>query len=120
MDRIDLAVRVLRAAGDATRARILVALLQRSPRVCEVVALVDVGLPAVWRHPGILQDAGLVESVRDYRQVDVEHTDLATMADRGLLRTPTTVVDGETIVEGRVLLHPDLEAWLAPYGGGQR
>jgi small redox-active disulfide protein 2 len=43
----------------------------------------------------------------------VKHTDLDTMADRGVLRTPAVIVDGEKIVEGRVLREKDLEAWLA-------
>ena len=46
----------------------------------------------------------------------VKHTDLATMADRGVLRTPAVIVDGEKIVEGRVLREKDLDAWLGTRG----
>jgi len=47
----------------------------------------------------------------------LKHTDLATMTERGVLRTPTTMIDGKTVVEGRVLREADLEKWLAANGG---
>ncbi|MCC6672008.1 MAG: thioredoxin family protein [Planctomycetes bacterium] len=47
----------------------------------------------------------------------VKHTDLATMTARGVLRTPTTMIDGQPVVEGRVLRETDLEKWLAAHGG---
>lgn len=43
----------------------------------------------------------------------VKHADLETMAARGVLRTPATFVDGEKLIEGRVLREKDLEAYLA-------
>lgn len=46
----------------------------------------------------------------------VKHSDLATMTERGVLRTPTVVIDGETVVEGRILRDADLEKWLAAHG----
>jgi small redox-active disulfide protein 2 len=42
----------------------------------------------------------------------VKHSDIDAMLDRGILRTPTVLVDGNKIVEGRVLRESDLEAWL--------
>ncbi len=42
----------------------------------------------------------------------VKLTDLGTMAERGVLRTPAVIIDGEKIVEGRVLRDKDLEAWF--------
>lgn len=48
----------------------------------------------------------------------LKHDDLATMAERGVLRTPTTMVDGELLVEGRVLREADLAGWLAAHGPG--
>jgi len=47
----------------------------------------------------------------------VKHTDLDTMTARGVMRTPAVIVDGEKIVEGRVLREKDLEAWLGKQGG---
>ena len=46
----------------------------------------------------------------------VKMTDLATMAARGVLRTPAVFADGEKVVEGRVLREKDLGAWLARKG----
>ena len=46
----------------------------------------------------------------------VKHTDLDTMTARGVMRTPAVIVDGEKIVEGRVLREKDLEAWLGKQG----
>lgn len=87
MTGADDAVRALRAAGDGTRLRILVALSVRPLCVCELVSLVDVGQPAVSRHLGLLEAAGLVASVRDGRWIEYR---LATAGPRtfvgGLLR----------------------------------
>jgi small redox-active disulfide protein 2 len=47
----------------------------------------------------------------------VKYTDLDTMTERGVLRTPAVIVDGEKIVEGRVLREKDLESWLGKHGG---
>ena len=56
-------------------------------------------------------------SARDIEGEVVKHTDLGTMAERGVLRTPAVIVDGEKIVEGRVLREKDLEAWISRLGG---
>lgn len=89
MHSVDLALAVLRAAADPTRLRILLALDRRPLCVCELVSLVDVGQPAVSRHLGILQDAGLVDSHRDgwwveYRLVEPEDSPLALRLLAGL------------------------------------
>ncbi len=42
----------------------------------------------------------------------VKFTDLDAMVSRGVLRTPAVFVDGEKVVEGRVLRDKDLEAHL--------
>lgn len=47
----------------------------------------------------------------------VKHDDIDTMVERGILRTPTVLVDGEKVVEGRALRESDLEAHLARRGG---
>jgi len=47
----------------------------------------------------------------------VKHSDIDVMVDRGILHTPTVLVDGEKVVEGRVLRDRDLEAFLARRGG---
>lgn len=70
MTGADEVVRALRAAGDGTRLRILAALSVRPLCVCELVSLVDVGQPAVSRHLGLLETAGLVESGRDGRWIE--------------------------------------------------
>lgn len=45
------------------------------------------------------------------------HADIDTMVERGILRTPTVLVDGEKIVEGRVLRESDLETWVERKAG---
>ena len=42
----------------------------------------------------------------------VKHTKIETMTQRGVLRTPTVMVDGEKIVAGRVLREKDLRSWV--------
>jgi DNA-binding transcriptional ArsR family regulator len=86
MDGLDSAVRMLRAAGDATRLRILAGLSVRPLCVCELVSLVEVGQPAVSRHLGLLEAAGLVESCRDGRWVEYRlavHSEAGSDADFG-------------------------------------
>jgi small redox-active disulfide protein 2 len=46
----------------------------------------------------------------------VKFTNLDTMVARGILRTPAVFVDGEKIVEGRMLREKDLEEWLVKRG----
>lgn len=46
----------------------------------------------------------------------VKHTSIEEMAERGILRTPTILVDGELVVEGRILRDSDLEAWMKQHG----
>ena len=46
----------------------------------------------------------------------VKLTDLDTMAARGVFRTPAVFVDGEKVIEGRVLREKDIEAFLAKKG----
>lgn len=47
----------------------------------------------------------------------LKHSDLATMTERGVLLTPTTMIDGEILVEGRSLREADLTAWWAAQRG---
>ncbi len=61
---------IARALGDETRVRMLAALGERSLCVCELVALTELGQPAVSHHLGVLESAGLVVSVRDGRWVN--------------------------------------------------
>lgn len=69
--------------------------------------------------PGCAKCAGSVEVARTFLTQNglvgevVKHTDLETMTARGVLRTPTTMIDGEMVVEGRMLRAADLERWLA-------
>ena len=42
----------------------------------------------------------------------VKFKDVNSMASRGVLRTPTVIIDEERVVEGRVLREADLDAWL--------
>ena len=91
MDGMKSAVRALRAAGDPTRLRILAALGVRPLCVCELVSLVDVGQPAVSRHLGLLEAAGLVDSDRQgrwvtYRLAEIEAGEPLAGFAAGLLR----------------------------------
>ena len=71
--------------------------------------------------PGCAKCAGSVDVARAFLSARglvgevVKHTDLETMTTRGVVRTPTTMIDGETIVEGRMLRQADLERWLAQH-----
>jgi len=47
----------------------------------------------------------------------VKHADIDAMIERGVLRAPTVFVDGEKVIEGRVLRESDLEKWLNRKGG---
>ena len=42
----------------------------------------------------------------------VKYTKLEAITARGVLRTPTTFVDGEKLVVGRVLREKDLAKWV--------
>ena len=42
----------------------------------------------------------------------VKFKDVAAMAARGILSTPTVLIGDETVVRGRVLREADLDAWL--------
>jgi hypothetical protein len=42
----------------------------------------------------------------------VKFKDVATMASRGILSTPTIIIGDETVVRGRILREADLDAWL--------
>ncbi len=42
----------------------------------------------------------------------VKFKDVNSMTSRGILRTPTVVIDDERVAEGRVLREADLDAWL--------
>ncbi len=42
----------------------------------------------------------------------VKFKDVAAMASRGILSTPTVVIGEETVVRGRILRESDLDAWL--------
>jgi len=49
----------------------------------------------------------------------VKFTKLATMTERGVLRTPTVIVDGKKVVEGRVLREKDLLPLLDQAASGE-
>ena len=49
----------------------------------------------------------------------VKQQDIATMAERGVLLTPTTMIDGEVVLEGRMLRERDLEDWLKAHSDGE-
>ena len=43
----------------------------------------------------------------------IKFREIAAMASRWILATPTVVIEEERVVEGRVLREKDLEAWLS-------
>ena len=107
-NEIRTAERLLKAAGDASRLRILKCLQVRSCRVCELVQATGMAQPRVSRHLKVLRDAGLVTAGRDTQWVEyclaeagngssgadvlsivatwLEH-DEQTLSDRGRLAT---------------------------------
>ncbi len=58
-------LRVMKAAADATRVKILKMLQQRQLCVCEMQAVLGVSQPSVSRHLRLLEDADLVRSEKD-------------------------------------------------------
>ncbi len=58
-------LRVMKAAADGTRAKILKMLQQRKLCVCEMQAVLGISQPSVSRHLRLLEDADLVRSEKD-------------------------------------------------------
>ena len=58
-------LRVMKAAGDGTRVKILKMLQQRKLCVCEMQAVLGISQPSVSRHLRLLEDADLVRSEKD-------------------------------------------------------
>jgi len=58
-------LRVMKAAADGTRAKILKMLQQRSLCVCEMQSVLGISQPSVSRHLRLLEDADLVRSEKD-------------------------------------------------------
>lgn len=58
-------VKVLKAAGDKNRLRILKMLQHKNMCVCELSAVLGIAQPSVSRHMGLLKEAGLVCDERD-------------------------------------------------------
>jgi len=58
------------------------------------------------------QSAEVAKAFLESRGIEgevVKYSNLATMTERGVLRTPAVIVDGRKVVEGRVLREKDLE-----------
>jgi ArsR family transcriptional regulator len=58
-------LRVMKAAADGTRVKILKMLQQRKLCVCEMQAVLGISQPSVSRHLRLLEDADLVRSAKD-------------------------------------------------------
>ena len=58
-------LRVMKAAADGTRVKILKMLQQRNLCVCEMRAVLGISQPSVSRHLRLLEDADLVRSEKD-------------------------------------------------------
>ena len=58
-------VRVMKAAADSTRVKILKMLQHRKLCVCEMRAVLGISQPSVSRHLRLLEDADLVRSEKD-------------------------------------------------------
>jgi len=58
-------LRVMKAAADGTRVKILKMLQQRKLCVCEMQAVLGISQPSVSRHLRLLEDADLVRSEKD-------------------------------------------------------
>jgi ArsR family transcriptional regulator len=63
-------VKVLKAAGDKNRLRILKMLQHKNMCVCELAAALGIAQPSVSRHMSLLKDAGLVQDRRDGQWID--------------------------------------------------
>jgi len=63
-------VKVLKAAGDKNRLRILKMLQHKPMCVCELSAALGIAQPSVSRHLSLLKDAGLVADERNGQWID--------------------------------------------------
>jgi small redox-active disulfide protein 2 len=73
--------------------------------------------------PGCAKCHRSAETAREFLSQDghdgevIRYTEIDAMLERGILRTPTVFVDGQKVVEGRVLRRSDLEKWFTRTGG---
>ena len=77
--------RILKAAGDGTRLRILKMLDPGSLCVCQIVEALKLSQSTVSKHLSVLEDAGLVESERRGRWTHYRLAKLQTPDGRRLL-----------------------------------
>jgi DNA-binding transcriptional ArsR family regulator len=85
--RIRRAERMLGAAGDSTRIKILLLLSRREMCVCELESALGLTQPTASHHLGILEQTGLVERSKKERWVFYRVCDSPTI---GLLKDLTT------------------------------
>jgi DNA-binding transcriptional ArsR family regulator len=67
--RIRMAERILGAAGDPTRIKVLLLLSEREMCVCELESALGLPQPTASHHLGVLEQAGLVERSKRERWV---------------------------------------------------
>ena len=63
-------IKVLKAAGDKNRMRILKMLQHKKMCVCELAAVLEIKQPSVSKHLSILRDAGLIQDERNGQWMD--------------------------------------------------
>lgn len=68
-------IKVTKALSDTNRVKIIKMLQHKSLCVCEIQALLQIAQPSVSKHLKILENAGLVSSVKDGLWVNYQLTD---------------------------------------------
>ena len=67
-------LKVLKAAGDKNRLRILKMLQQKDMCVCELAAALGITQPSVSKHMSLLKEAGLVKDERNGQWRNINNT----------------------------------------------
>jgi ubiquinone/menaquinone biosynthesis C-methylase UbiE len=90
---LDILLNMLRAAGDATRLRLLLLLREAELTVSELTQILGQSQPRISRHLKLLCEAGLLERFKEGAWVFYRGTELGSAA--ALARTLAAIVDGE-------------------------
>ena len=96
---VDAVERLLKAAGDRTRLRIL-ALLRKEPLcVCQLVEILGLSQPTVSKHLSVLASAGLVTDRKEGRWVFYSLARAAGKPAGGLLKWLAAVLPSSPVVQ---------------------
>lgn len=86
MDRLDKKIKILKAISDESRVRILAILKEKQNLcVCEIREIIGLSQPAISSHLKILENAGLIQNVKDGKWVNYRLNDKLEIKIKELL-----------------------------------